>query len=266
MRLAWCVSLLRARVAAVPAEPEIPDEFKYQTVVAEVRRLIEGGMPRGSRLPTERTLAGRLGVSRLTVRKALDELERSGEVRRVHGSGTFVAGPTVEHGQSVRSFTQEMRDRGTVAHSEVLSVRHYPASGDIGFGLQVSPGEPLTELVRLRFANRVPMCLERAVLPDRRVPGLAEHDLSGSLYELLSSRYGIWVTSVRQEIRATAVSAEQAQLLSIPPHSPALSLSHVASDANGEPIEFADSLYRADRYTIHMELSSPRGPHPSTRS
>jgi len=183
-------------------------------------------------------------------------MEDAGEVKRVQGSGTFVTGPAVEHGQVIRSFTDEMIARGSVPGAIVLSCHVRPASAEAAWALMITPGEDVVELVRLRTADRLPMCIETTRLPAARVPGLEQTDLTASLYGLLRERYGIRIASVLQELRATVVDQEEAALLKIAAHSPALAVKHTSSDADGHPIEFAESIYRGDRYTVHMELKA----------
>lgn len=234
--------------------PMSADLFKYQTVVEHVRTLVSNGLPRGSRLPTERELAERLGLSRVSVRRGLDALVDSGEVRRVQGSGTFVAGPSVEKGDTPRSFTQEMLSRGSVPGARVLSVTERPASAELSWQLQVSPGEPLLEVRRLRTADSIPMSIETDSLRASLVPGLAEMDLSGSLYDILESSYGISLGRVRQTFNATTLEPEHAALLAVAPHSAALEVHHVAYATDQMAIHSSSSIYRGDRYSVTIDL------------
>jgi len=230
------------------------DPFKYQIVVDHVRALVGNALPRGSRLPTERELADQLRVSRVSVRRALDALVESGEVRRVQGSGTFVAGPSVEKGETARSFTQEMHSRGSIPGSRVLSVTTRPASAELSWQLSVSPGEPLLEIRRLRTADSIPMCIETDSLRAVLVPGLADMDLEGSLYETLENTFGLRLGRVRQTFNATTVDPEDAALLAVAPHSAALEVHHVAYSTDGSAIHSSSSLYRGDRYSVTLDL------------
>lgn len=232
------------------------DPFKYQVVTDHIRSLVSNGLPRGSRLPTERELADQLGVSRVSVRRAFDDLESSGEVRRVQGSGTFVEGPSVEKGAAIRSFTQEMASRGSTPGARVLSARTSAASSEMSWLLGIPPGEPVIELTRLRTADGIPMCIETDTLQERRVPGLLSHDLEGSLYDLLRSEYGIDLATVRQTFRATTLDPDAAALLSVAPHTAALDVEHLAYTADGTPVQAASSLYRGDRFSVSVELSA----------
>lgn len=236
--------------------PMSVDPFKYQLVIDHIRSLISNGLPRGSRLPTERVLAEQLEISRVSVRRALDALVDSGEVRRVQGSGTFVEGPSVEKGGVIRSFTQEMTSRGSVPGARVLSITTRAADADLSWQLKISPGEPVLEVRRLRTADSIPMCIETDVIPEKLAPGLADLDLAGSLYEVLESAYGIELSSVRQTFNATTLDAETAALLAVAPHSAALEVHHVAYAPDGTAIHSSSALYRGDRYRVTIDLPS----------
>jgi GntR family transcriptional regulator len=234
-------------------------DLKYQQVMASISASIERGLPRGSRLPNERTLAQQYNVSRLTVRRALDELEALGLIRRVQGAGTFVEGPSAERGATVRSFTDTMQARGSVPTSRILDLGIRAASNEQGWDLGLSPGEEVVEIERLRVADHIPMCIERSSFPLAKVAGLDSRDLTGSLYAVLERDYGIRISRVTQELRATSLTPEQADLLGCPPYSPALSSHHVAFDVDGSPIESSSSIYRGDRYSIRLDTELPVG-------
>lgn len=236
---------------------EQPSAFKYQQAVEHVRSLISNGLPRGARLPTERELSDALGISRVSVRRAFDELEGSGEVRRVQGSGTFVEGPSVDKGGAIRSFTEETAARGSVAGSTVLSLEVIPATSELSWRLKISPGEPVVQVKRVRTADGIPMCIEADYLRAERVPGLEGRDLSGSLYALLETEYRLRLARVHQTFRATTLDPEAASLLSVAPQSAALEVSHVAWEVDDhDPIYVSSSLYRGDRYSVTLDIGA----------
>lgn len=235
--------------AMVVGQPDL----KYRQVMASIRKSIEAGLTRGTRLPNERTLAEQFSVSRLTVRRALDELELLGLIRRAQGAGTFVEGPSAERGATVRSFTDTMQARGSIPTSRVLDIRIHAVTSEQGWLLGLSPGEEVLEIERLRLADQIPMCIERSMFPFARVAGIENSDLTGSLYAVLDREYGIRIARVKQELRATSLSPEQAELLGCPPHSPALSSHHIAFDDTGMPVESSSSIYRGDRYSIKLD-------------
>src|SRR6476620_7069110 len=149
-----------------------------------VRDLIEQ-LSVGDSIPSERQLSVDLGVSRLTVRAALDELVREGYLVRRRGAGTFVAEPKVAKGMDVSSFSDDMRARGLTPASRTLDLDVAPAGARMGRLLHVSPSEPVVSVKRLRLADGEPMAIELLHVRESLVPGMTAHDLElHSFYEL----------------------------------------------------------------------------------
>src|ERR671937_176444 len=146
----------------------------------------------GDAIPSERQLSVDLGVSRLTVRAALDDLVREGYLVRRHGSGTYVSEPKIAQELTMTSFSEDMRRRGMRPGSRTLDLRVTPAGASLGRSLNVSPSEPIVVARRLRLADGATMAIETLHVPEALVPGLTARDLENqSFYELLASRYGI---------------------------------------------------------------------------
>jgi GntR family transcriptional regulator len=221
---------------------------KYQ----QLRRLLAdhvASLPPGAILATERELAVRYGVSRSTVRQALSALADAGLVYRVQSAGTFVADRPVSR-LALISFTEDMARRRLRPSSRVLSVERVLASAAIAEDLHADPDTAMFSIVRLREADGVPMCIETVYLPTDKFPGLADCDLTGSLYEILGNEYGVRLVRAEQVVRATVADEASAALLGIAPGSPQLTVQRVAFDERERPLERAVSVYRADRYEI----------------
>src|SRR5437867_4146200 len=144
----------------------------------------------GTAIPSERQLSADLGVSRLTLRAALDDLAREGYVVRRRGSGTYVQQPKIAQELTMTSFSEDMRRRGMVPGSRTLSLSRHLAGARLGRFLQVSPSEQILVIKRLRLADGETMAIETLHLPESLVPGLEAKDLGGSFYELYRDRYG----------------------------------------------------------------------------
>src|SRR5438105_11236666 len=144
----------------------------------------------GAAIPSERQLSADLGVSRLTVRAALDELAREGHLVRRRGSGTYVQHPKISQELTMTSFSEDMRRRGMEPGSRTLSMTTILAGARLGRFLQVSPSEPILVIKRLRMADGETMAIETLHLPEGLVPGLTAKDLTGSFYDLLRDRDG----------------------------------------------------------------------------
>jgi GntR family transcriptional regulator len=213
----------------------------------------------GTAIPSERQLSADLGVSRLTVRAALDDLAREGYLIRRRGSGTYVQQPKISQELTITSFSEDMRRRGMVPGSKTLSMETILAGARLGRSLQVSPSEQILVIKRLRLADGETMAIETLHLPQALVPGLVAKDLSGSFYELLQDRYGIRIAYGTQAIEPTVTNEEESAALGVPLHSPAFLFERTSLDERDRTVEFVHSVYRGDRYRIVTELQRPQG-------
>jgi len=209
----------------------------------------------GDAIPSERQLGIDLGVSRLTVRAALDDLVREGYLVRRRGAGTFVAEPKVAKGIDISSFTDDMRARGLTPGSRTLDLRTELAGARLGRILHVSPSEQILSVKRLRLADGEPMAVELLHTIASLVPGLTAQDLEeNSFYDLLANRYGISIVGGTQTVEPTVTNEEESVSLGVPLHSPALLFERVTRSATGELVEFTSSTYRGDRYRLVTEI------------
>ena len=210
----------------------------------------------GGALPSERQLSVDLGVSRLTVRAALDELVREGYLVRRRGSGTFVREPKIAQELTMTSFSEEMRRRGMTPGSRTLSLEKTTAGAYLGRCLHVSPSEPVVVAKRLRLADGESMAIETLHVPESLVPGLEPKDLDrGSFYELLAERFGITIVGGMQTIEPTVTNEEESEALGVPLHSPAFLFERTTRSENDDIVEFVRSIYRGDRYRLVSELN-----------
>src|SRR2546429_6113903 len=150
----------------------------------------------GEAIPSERQLTADLGVSRLTLRAALDELVRDGYLVRRRGAGTFVSEPKISQELTMTSFTDDMRRRGMRPASKTLDLHVEPAGARFGRIFHVSPSERIVVARRLRLADHETMAIETLHVREALVPGLSAKDLERqSFYALLEERYGITIVS-----------------------------------------------------------------------
>jgi GntR family transcriptional regulator len=210
----------------------------------------------GTAIPSERQLSADLGVSRLTLRAALDELAHEGYLVRRQGSGTYVQRPKISQQLTMTSFSEDMRRRGMVPSTRTLSLARQLAGARLGRFLNVSPGEEIVVARRLRLADGDSMAIETLHILASIVPDLSPHDLDGSFYELLNARYGIEILTGTQIVEATVTNEEESAALDLPLHSPAFLFKRTSCDAEGRTVEFVHSVYRGDRYQIVSELTS----------
>ena len=232
-----------------------PKMTKQGTARQQVLELIER-LGVGTAIPSERQLSVDLGVSRLTLRAALDDLAREGYLVRKRGSGTYVQQPKISQQLTMTSFSEDMRHRGMVPGSRTLSLTRELAGARLGRFLNVSPGDEIVVVKRLRLADGVSMAIETLHIPAVIVPEVKPRDLEGSFYELLRSRYGVEIASASQTIEPTVTNEEESDALGVPLHSPAFLFERTSRDARGRTLEFVHSIYRGDRYRIVTELTA----------
>lgn len=227
---------------------------KQRETRERVLELIEA-LGAGDAIPSERQLGIDLGVSRLTVRAALDELVREGYLIRRRGAGTFVAEPKVAKGIDITSFSDDMRARGLTPGSRTIELRTIAAGARLGRILHVSPSEPVVAVKRLRLADGDPMAIELLHVRSSLVPNLTGADLElNSFYDLLMSRYDVSIVGGTQTVEPTVTNEEESEALGVPLHSPALLFERVTRTAAGDVVEYTSSTYRGDRYRLVTEI------------
>jgi GntR family transcriptional regulator len=246
----------RDRVARDVTAAGSPKVTKQSVTRQQVLDLIEQ-LGVGNAIPSERQLSADLGVSRLTVRAALDDLSREGYLVRRRGSGTYVQQPKIAQELTMTSFSEDMRRRGMTPGSRTLSLERELAGARLGRLLRVSPSEEILVIRRLRLADGETMAIETLHLPASLAPGLEAKDLSGSFYDLLRDRYGVAIVSGTQAIEPTVTDVDDSKALGVPLHSPAFLFERTSRDEAGQTVEFVQSVYRGDRYRIVTELSRP---------
>ena len=224
-------------------------------VKERLRELIRQRRP-GEVLPSERALSEEFGVSRPTLRAAMDDLARDGLLVREHGRGTFT-----------RKISQELTPIGdfTVPPAEgtwssrVVTFGVQPAGARLGQRLEVSPGHVLLAVTRIRIVENAPMAIEHILIPDALVPGISRADFeTGSLYALLGMRYEIVATTAVQITEPTVTDASESELLGVPEYAPALLFERTTRDAAERVFEYTRSIYRGDRYRITSHLRFDR--------
>ncbi|MEA2134301.1 MAG: GntR family transcriptional regulator [Solirubrobacteraceae bacterium] len=238
-------------VRAIAAEVLARDPRPAPAVIEEhLRALIErGDFDRHARLPPERELAARLGVSRMTLRHALASLERDGLVVRTTGrsGGTFLAQGKVERNLSrYASVPAYLKSQGFTAGCRVISATVRPA-GDVAGALSTAPEAVVYDLLRVRLADGVPISLEHAWLPADLFPGLLECPLGESISEIIESRYGRVFARAVERLEAVPAGPDEAEALGIREGAPLMSVHRTTYDPDGVIVEYAHDLFRGDR-------------------
>lgn len=214
----------------------------------------------GDALPSERDIAIRADVSRVTVRKAVQNLVRGGVLVQRHGSGTFVAqrlGRVEQSLSRLTSFTEDMARRGLSVESTWLDRGLYPPSPDEMMALGLTASEPVARVSRIRMANGTPLAIERASLSASVLPD--PENIGTSLYAALE-KSGRRPTRAVQRISAANLGEADAKLLAVPAGSASLNIERISYLPSGKVVEFTRSVYRADTYDFVVELRLPEAP------
>ncbi len=211
-------------------------------------------LPKNSPLPAEREIASLTGLSRVTVRRAMQDLVDRGIIVQRQGSGSFVSDGTPKVEQSLSrltSFTEDMGRRGLDASSEWLGRGLHMPSPEEVMALALASGDSVARVERLRRANGRPMAIERASLPTDILPNplLVET----SLYEVLESSGNRPVRAL-QRISAINLEDDDADLLGVVAGTAGLSIARTSYLANRRVVEFTRSIYRGDAYDFVAEL------------
>lgn len=233
----------------------------------QLKRVIEdavasGAIRPGDALPSERDLALKAAVSRVTVRKAVQHLVRDGLLVQRRGSGTFVAPQPARVEQSLSqltSFTEDMARRGMEVRSVLLDSGICHPSPEETMALGLSPGVRVARVARLRLCGGNPLAIERAAVSADLLPDPAA--IGSSLYAHLEKSGHRPVRAI-QRIRATNLDPADAALLEIAPGSAALHIERVGYLASGRVVEFTRSVYRGDTYDFVAELRVGEGAQP----
>ena len=241
-------------VPGADAGPRLPKYYQVKRQLLELTAALDAGSP----VPPERELARSYGTSRTTVRQALAELVVEGRLLRMQGKGTFVAKPKVARVLELTSYTEDMRAQGLDPHSVILDTGYVAAAGELAGRLGIRAGGRVLHIRRLRLAGGEPMSIDSTYLAARRFPGLRRHlRRNPSLYGTLADRYGTELAEAQETIETVLAGPQDASLLGVDVGFPLLLTSRHSFDADGSPVEWAQSWYRGDRYKLVTRLRRP---------
>ncbi|MDO4596165.1 MAG: GntR family transcriptional regulator [Coriobacteriaceae bacterium] len=223
----------------------------YDQLVDILSEKIEHEYRPGDLMPSERELSERYGLSRTTVRLALQELERLGLVVRQHGRGTFVADRSAQTTNLMQSysFTDQMRAMGRVPKTTILEFCEFEADKNLSEHMGVRMGDKLFKLKRLRSADGMPMMVERTYLPVKKFMSLKRPMLEvKSLYDVIEQDFHEDIHVAEEEFFASIARPADARILEIAEGSPVLDLIRTTYDSGNEIIEYTLSVARADQF------------------
>jgi GntR family transcriptional regulator len=211
-----------------------------------------GGIDPGSALPSERDLSEMAGLSRVTVRKGIEQLVGEGVLLRKQGSGTFVAPRIETAGSKLSSFSDETRARGEAPGVVWINKTYAQPTEEEATALQIPATARVARLGRVRLAGGEPLAIEHAIIPATFLPDL--ESLGDSLYQALDT-HGFRPTAGTQRVRASLATPTEAGILSVRQNSEVLRIERLTRIADGRFVEFTRSVYRGDRYEIVTPLA-----------
>jgi GntR family transcriptional regulator len=233
------------------------EPFKARRIYLLLRdRISSGALNAGDRLPSEPDLATAYGVSRVTIRRALDQLVAEKLVERRPGVGTFVCAPA-SLGSTVLDFSDvfsHLKEMGRRTEVRLLSFGYVVPAAPVAAALGLGLGERAQRAVRVRMIGDAPFSYLTTHVPEHVGQTYSEAELASQPLLALLERSGFVVGRARQEIGATLAGPEVARLLQLEIGAPLLSLTRLVEDESGRAVEHLHALYRPDRFTFEMQL------------
>jgi GntR family transcriptional regulator len=227
----------------------------YVQVREQLREQIAAVAP-GDIIATEPALCAAFGVSRITIRKAIDDLVGENLLIRRQGRGTYKAAPKLIHElNSITSWTEQLKALGYTPRTSERSVEEIPVPKQIAKLLQLDATEHVVVLRRLRLADNEPITHMVNYMPARLVPGFAAAiESSESLYQVLADRYGLVATHAVDTVTTRAATDMESARLRIEAWAPVLSVMRVSFLGDGTPFEVTVAISRGDRFEYRVKL------------
>ncbi|NJN92666.1 MAG: GntR family transcriptional regulator [Anaerolineales bacterium] len=241
----------------VDIDKDAPLPLYHQVRAALMTLITEGELKEGNLIPTEREIGEKLQVSRITVRRAIDELVREGYLVTQQGKGTFVARPKIERRTTqMKGFSEQMLEEGHKPGSQLLSLRHEKATAHVAAILQIKSDEWIWVVERLRYANDEPICISLTYLnlPLEVVLTPTELQRETSLWTILEGK-GIRLKRSEATVQAIPAGDREAEVLHIETGSPLLLVEGVVYTEDNIPVEYHQMFNRGDRYKYSIQSS-----------
>lgn len=227
----------------------------YIQIHNQLREKIEAGeWGVGEKIPAERDLATQFGVSRMTLRQAVQTLVDDGILERRVGAGTFVASSKVQEKMAgVTSFTELMQALGKTPSSKTISYHLTFPSQNEAETLQLQPGERVLRMERIRYGNQVPICYEAATIPASLVEGFSKEEITSSFFKALADKAHLYPGHATQAVSAISATERIAEYLGIRRGDALLRMNQVSYLQDGRPFEYVHSQYVGNRFEFVLE-------------
>lgn len=224
-------------------------------------QVLNGTLPVGSKFPTEDTLIATYGVSRTTVRKAIQNLVARGLAVTHHGRGTFVATPRIAQPlTSLSGFVEDMEALGRTASARVIGSAMMPASEEIARQLHLPPGATVARIERVRLADGVPLSFDETFLPAKIGEQVIVHDLAAlPIFTILEDHLGLPLSEATYAMEAIAAPVGIAEHLHLLPGAPIFRIERTSFGPDGTPLDYERLSYRGDLVRFETRLSRRPG-------
>jgi GntR family transcriptional regulator len=242
-------------------DPGLPIPLYHQIYVVLREQILSGVYADQAMVPTEQTLSERFGVSRITAKRALDELAAEGLVVRRRGRGTTVVGrlPSRPLSANLSGLLENLLMVGLKTSVSIIQFGYVPPPNDVREALGLAEGEETQRAVRVRVHDGVPLSYSVSFVPAEIGRAYGPKDLMTTPLLALLERAGILIGSADQTIGAALADSVVAPLLGVRVGSPLLSITRTVFDQNGRPVEHINIRYRPDRYQYRMKLNRVQG-------
>jgi GntR family transcriptional regulator len=238
-----------------------PSPSLYSQVRETLReRMRDGTYLPDAQLPAKSELSAQFGVSRITVRQALADLQKEGLIIKVAGKGSFVSRPKASQPLArLEGFSEAMSRQGYTIRNKVISFKPIPASPLVAQQLGLAENAPVIEIKRIRYLDREPVSLEITYLPEELGTRLAGEDLANrDIFLILEHDYGIPLGHADLQIGALVADEALALALQVMEGTALLKLQRLTHTAEGKPLDFEFLYFRGDAFQYQLRVARGR--------
>lgn len=238
--------------------PSVQDQPLYLKVENELRhKIATNEYPVNTKIPSEEELCEAYGVSRITVRRAIQDLVEVGLLRKRRGLGTFVEVPknVVSPGERSGGFSAYMLDTGHHSPRKILGKQALIATAQLAERLHISEGDPVLNVRRLMLEDDVPVAIDSLYVAEERFPELLDKLVGdASFYSILERDYGVVLGGSDMLLDVSTARSDEAHILGCITGAPLFILRKVKLDAGGDPVHYSKTVIRGDRVTYHFKV------------